>query len=77
MREYIFTERERNIIQTYIEKGIRLEGFNQLDHRMKSSWSNLLEDIILALRLGATEYPLIEEYVRHVQRLKDYLAEFY
>ena len=35
MRNYILTEREKEIIQTYLEKGLKLEGFNMLVHRCK------------------------------------------
>jgi len=77
MREYIFTERERKIIETYVDQGIRLEGFNQLDHRMRTSWSSLMGDLILAFRWGAAQYTVFEELVGHVQRLKDYLDKLY
>jgi hypothetical protein len=73
MRKYIFTEKERKIIETYVDQGIHLEGFNQLDHRMRTSWSSLMGDLILAFRWGAAEYTVFEEVVGHVQRLKDYL----
>jgi len=35
MRNYILTNREKEIIQTYLEKGLKLEGFNMLLHRCK------------------------------------------
>lgn len=77
MREYIFTEKERKIIETYVESGIRLEGFNQLDHRMKGAWSKLLEDLALALKLGAIEHPFLEEYVTQTQELREWLGKIY
>jgi len=35
MRTYILTDREKEVIQTYLEKGLKLEGFNMLLHRCK------------------------------------------
>ncbi len=35
LRTYILTEKEREIIETYLEKGLKLEGFNMLLHRCK------------------------------------------
>lgn len=77
MREYIFTEKERKIIETYVESGTRLEGFNQLDHRMKGAWPKLLEDLTLAFKLGATKYPILEEYVTQNKKLQEWLAKRY
>lgn len=77
MREYIFTEEEKKIIETYVESGTRLEGFNQLDHRMKAAWPKLLEDLTLAFKLGATQHPILEEYVTQTQKLREWLAKSY
>lgn len=77
MRQYIFTEKERNIIETYIESGTRLEGFNQLDYRMKAAWPKILYDLTLALKLGAIKYPILEEHVTQNQKLRDWLGKIY
>ena len=36
MREYILTPTERNIIQTFLETGQRLEGYSMLLNRVHS-----------------------------------------
>jgi hypothetical protein len=77
MREYLFTTKERKIIETYVESGTRLEGFNQLNHRMKAAWPKLLEDLTLAFKLGATEHPFVEEYVTQIQELREWLGKIY
>jgi len=45
MREYILTPREREILKTYIESGIKLNGFSVLALRLKRASKTLLEDI--------------------------------
>lgn len=77
MRECIFNERERKIIETHVDQGICLEGFNQLDHRIRTSWSSLMGDLILAFRWGVAQYPIFEEVLGHIKRLKDYLDKLY
>lgn len=77
MRTYIFTERERKIIETYIESGKRLEGFNQLDHRLRSAWPRLVDDLVLVLRLGAVNNPFLKEYVAQIEKLQDWLGKHF
>ncbi|MEM2514772.1 MAG: hypothetical protein QXO15_08800 [Nitrososphaerota archaeon] len=47
MREYILTPREREILKTYIESGIKLNGFSVLALRLKRVSKTLLEDMEL------------------------------
>ena len=47
MRRYILTERERNITKNYLEKGIKLKGFSQLDKIIEESRERLNEDVEL------------------------------
>ena len=44
MREYILTTREKEIIQAYLEKGQRLEGFSVLVSRCKTNLPKLKKD---------------------------------
>ena len=36
MREYILTEKEKEVLQRYVEKGEKLEGFAVLVHRCRN-----------------------------------------
>jgi len=47
MREYILTLREREIIKMFLEKGLRLNGFNILKLRMTRALPRLEEDMTL------------------------------
>ena len=44
MREYILTEREREILKAFIEKDIKLNGFSVLAIRLKRASQKLLKD---------------------------------
>lgn len=47
MREYVLTKRERKILETYIEGGIKLNGFSVLAIRLKRASGRLKEDMKL------------------------------
>lgn len=47
MREYILTDREREILQTYLGKNIKLDGFSVLALRLKRASKKLGEDMKL------------------------------
>ena len=47
MREYILTQRERKIVETFIESGIKLNGFSVLSIRLKRANERLTEDLKL------------------------------
>jgi hypothetical protein len=47
MREYILTKTERKILETYVEKGIKLQDFRVLIHRIKKSHQQLEADLKL------------------------------
>jgi hypothetical protein len=44
MREYILTSRERKILETFVEEGIKLDGFSVLAIRLKRAERRLMED---------------------------------
>ena len=48
MRTYIFTDKERNIIETYLRNGTELEGFNVLLLRLSRHIFQLNSDYELA-----------------------------
>lgn len=47
MREYILTPREREILKTFVETGIKLNGFSVLAIRLKRASKKLLDDMDL------------------------------
>ena len=54
MRTYIFTEKEREILETYLKERKKLNGFSVLQHRLKRS-RRLLEDIELLMKIRVNE----------------------
>ena len=48
MRTYIFTDKERNIIETYLRDGTELDGFNVLLLRLSRDIFQLNSDFELA-----------------------------
>ena len=47
MREYILTETERKILEAHTEKGIKLQDFRFLIHRIKKNHRQLESDLKL------------------------------
>jgi hypothetical protein len=47
VRGYILTERERKILQAYVEEGVKLDGFSVLSLRLKRASSTILSDVDL------------------------------
>ena len=43
MREYILTSRERKILETFVEEGLKLDGFSVLAIRLKRAGRRLME----------------------------------
>jgi len=50
MRTYIFTDKERNIIETYLNDGTELEGYNVLLLRLSRHIFQINNDFELATR---------------------------
>lgn len=50
MRTYIFTDKERNIIETYLKDGTELEGYNVLLLRLSRHIFQINNDFELATR---------------------------
>ena len=47
MRSYILSKKERKILETYLESGLNLNGFNVLKLRLKKFLPLLEEDLEL------------------------------
>ena len=60
MRSYIFTEREREILKTWLETKERLEGFNRLAFNTRKDIVTLMEDMQLILSAIALYSPEID-----------------
>jgi len=47
MRTYILTQKEREILETYINSGTKLNGFSVLINRLKKAYPTLEKDFEL------------------------------
>jgi len=47
MRNYIFTEREREIVETYLKRNLKLDGFQVLTGRIRANAKKLIDDVEL------------------------------
>lgn len=47
MREYVLTERERKILEAFLERGVKLDGFSVLAIRLKRANKKLTKDLEL------------------------------
>ena len=47
MREYVLTERERKILEVFLEEGVKLDGFSVLVIRLKRANKKLTKDLEL------------------------------
>jgi len=47
VRGHILTDRERNILEQYVESDIKLSGFSVLIHLLKKHKDRLVDDLIL------------------------------
>ena len=57
MRSYVFTDREREILKTWVDKKERLEGFNRLRYNTRRDAITLIEDMELMLSAIAVNFP--------------------
>ena len=47
MREYVLTERERKILEVFLEEGVKLDGFSVVVIRLKRANKKLTKDLEL------------------------------
>jgi hypothetical protein len=57
MREYILTEREREVIRAFLKSGVTNDAVYLLRHRAKNAQAKLKEDLLLVEELLAKETP--------------------
>jgi hypothetical protein len=50
MRGYLLTPRERKILETYVEEGVKLDGFSVLAIRLRRAEKSLNEELELIER---------------------------
>ena len=63
MRTYILTEKEKIVIEAYLNKNVKIVGFHQLVERIKYNYRNLQNDMRLIRKLisalGITRLQLV------------------
>ena len=47
MRNYVFTQREREIVEAYLRRGLKLDGFQVLAGRIRRNSKKLMNDLAL------------------------------
>jgi len=47
VREYVLTERERKILEVFLEEGVKLDGFSVVVIRLKRANKKLTKDLEL------------------------------
>ena len=51
MRNYILTEREREIVEAYLKRDLKLDGFQVLAGRIRRNAKKLMNDVELLKRI--------------------------
>jgi len=51
MRNYIFTEREREIVEAYLKRKLKLDGFQVLAGRVRKNAKKLMSDMELLKKI--------------------------
>jgi len=51
MRNYIFTEREREIVEAYLKRKLKLDGFQVLAGRVRKNAKKLMRDMELLRKI--------------------------
>lgn len=76
MRNYIFTEKELEIISSFLEKGMRLDGFNQLRHRIREHWPRICNDMTVAMQLLAEFHEEFRSYAEECKKFQEILTDY-
>ncbi|MFC1802744.1 hypothetical protein ACFL0D_02130 [Thermoproteota archaeon] len=76
MRSYIFTDRERGILKTWLEKKERLEGFNRLAFNTRKDIVTLIEDMELVLSAIAVNFPDVDFAATKCSDMKQVVIEW-
>lgn len=68
MRRYIFTEKERRIIDTFLEEGVKLEGYGQLISRIRQYWPVLTDDFTRTLKWASVFHDEFKPFVKECEK---------
>lgn len=77
MRRYIFTEKERRIIDTFLEDGTKLEGYGQLLSRIRQYWPMLTDDFTRTLEWASIFHDEFKNFVNECENFKVLLHSKY
>jgi hypothetical protein len=59
------------MLEHFLEKNERLEGFATLKHRMCKSKSDIARDFLLYIRMGAQLHPVLEAFIPELEKLSE------
>ena len=76
MRRYIFTNKELEIINSFLETGVKLNGFNQLRHRIREHWSRICNDMTVAMQLAAEFHEEFRNYAVVCKNFQELLTDY-
>ena len=76
MRSYIFTDREREILKTWLETQERLEGFTRLAFNTRKDIVTLVEDMELILSAISVTFPEVDLAVVSCSDIKQIAKEW-
>jgi len=76
LRSYIFTDKELETINSFLETGVRLNGFNQLRHRIREHWPRICGDITAVMQLLAEFHEEFRRYADECKNLQEILTDY-
>lgn len=77
MRCYIFTEKERQIIDAFLEDGTKLEGYAQLNSRIRKHWLELTDDFTRTLEWASVFHDEFKTFTDECEKFKALLQSKY
>ena len=76
MRNYIITDKEKEIIRRFLEDCTRLEGFSVLKNRVFNAYSDVAEDMIILNKFYTTIEDEAPPQVREkIMKLRELVKE--
>jgi hypothetical protein len=76
MRRYIFTDKELEVVNSFLETGVKLNGFNQLRHRIREHWPKICKDITVAMQLVAEFHEEFRNYAEECKNFQEILTNY-
>ena len=76
MRSYIFTDREREILNAWLKNKERLEGFNRLAFNTRKDILTIFEDMELVLSAIAVYSPEVQSAADKCDDVKQVVKEW-